>query len=281
MTIIQFNLDKKYENKEFIELKDSLNNDIQSIVYFLNNMTHADFDLSFEHNFDSNSKITTIYLNNLYCRIFFRSNKESSIYFWLSKDHIDSSKLKHNDFLIFSDIIKQLSRLVNLKEFHEKFSKLLLLTKELNKSFEDNLYKDYNKKIKKIVEYFNNNQDKYIKSEDNSTDHFWYFEFYKNKPNNTIDINSGGYKSFLSFKIYIPYIDSLKIKSLLQMRNNDEAIHTYIEIIKNNNPFIYSFIGNYFNITISKNQKTIIHYIPIPIDFLFDRIKFNSELTNF
>lgn len=281
MSIIQFNLDKKYQNEQFIELINSLNHDVNSIISFSSQIKNDDVQLSFEHNFEPNSKISTAYLNNIYCRIFFKSKNESSIYFWLSKDHIDSAKLIHDDILLFSDIIKQLSHIINFKEFQEKFSKLLSLTKELNKSFEDNLYKDYNKKIRKIVEYFNNNQDKYIKNKDNSTDHFLYFELYKNKTNNTIDINSGGYKSFFSFKIYIPYIDSLKIKSLLQMRNNDEAIHTYIEIIKNNNPFIYSFIRNYFNITISKNQQTVFNYTPIPVDVWFERIQFNSELSNF
>lgn len=281
MSIIQFNLDKKYQNEQFIELINSLNHDVNSIISFSSQLKNDDVQLSFEHNFESNAKITTGYLNNLYCRIFFKSKNKSSIYFWLSKDHIDSLKLKHNDFLIFSDIIKQLSHFVNLKEFQEKFSRLLSLTKELNKSFEDNFYKDYNKKIKKIVEYFNHNENKHIKNKENPTDHFIPLDFYKNKENNSIEIFSGKHKSFLSLNLYIPYTDSLKIKSLLKMMKDKEAIYSYIEIIKNNNPFIYSFISNYFTISISKNQKFVFNYTPIPVDFWFDRIQFNSELSNF
>lgn len=128
MSIIQFNLDDKFKNKEFFDLQNDLNNTINDIVSFFNNFQHESIKIEFEHNF-RNEKISNTYLRYLYCSLRIRIEDNSFVNVFLSQNEIESYNLTKKNILLFSDIFSIINSHFNLEKFEQKFIKIISLVK--------------------------------------------------------------------------------------------------------------------------------------------------------
>lgn len=284
MSIIQFNLKAEFKNNDFFDLQNYLNNIINDIILFIDNFKHDSIELELQHNF-TNENISTQYLNNLYCRLLLKSKNDSSVYIWLSENRIETQNLKKENLLSFNEIISIIYNNFDIVTFESEFIKLISLLKQLKQKSEKIIYKDYDKKIKTIINYFNNNKDKYIQNNDNNEFSYIDIELYKDKENNLISLNNGKYKSFFHFCFYLKIDDKEHIKQLLLQYKEKEAIDFYKNKLQSTNPFMYSIFSNYIEIY---TYKTIRNAICIDfktksfyIDVLYDRILMEKQLNYF
>lgn len=287
MSIIQFNLDDQFKNKEFFELQDYLNNTINNIVSFINNLQYESIKIEFEHNF-RNEKISNIYLRYLYCSLKIRIKDNSFVNVFLSKNEIESYNLTKKNILLFSDIFSIINSHFNLQDFEQKFIKIISLVQELNKKSEKNIYQDYDQKIKTIVEYFKINQEKYIKNNENNEFSYINIQLYKDKKNNLILLNSTKYKSFFKFNFYLKVEDQEIIKQLFLQNKEKEAIDFYHKQLQSINPFMYAIFSSCIEISkstytniMNKQNYTSFRVKSLPIEVLYERIVLEKQLNNF
>lgn len=283
MSIIQFNLKDEFKNNDFFDLQNYLNNTINDILLFVNKFTHNSITLEFQHNF-TNTNISTQYLNNLYCRLLLKSKNDSSLYIWLSENRIESHNLKKETLLSFNEIISIIYNHFDLVKFESEFIKIISVTKQLNQQAEKIIYKDYDKKIKIITNYFLNNQDKYIKNEVDNQYVYLKFFLYKSKKDNHIKLNLNPGLSFLNFIFYMKKESKEYINSLLLINKEKEAIDFYKKELENTNPFLYPIFSSYIDISTFKtrDQSRIKFTVnSFSIDILYDRILMEKQLNNF
>ncbi len=283
MSIIQFNLKDEFKNNDFFDLQNYLNNTINDILLFVNKYTHNSIELELQHNF-TNEDISTQYLNNLYCRLLLKSKNDSSVCIWLSENRIETQNLKKENLLFFNEIISIIYNNFDIVTFESEFIKLILLVKQFNQKSEKIIYKDYYKKIKTIINYFNNNQDKYIKNEDNNEYVYFNFFLYKSKKDNNIKLNFNSGQFFMDFRLYIKKESQEYIKSLLLLNKEKEAIDFLKKELEHTNSFLYSIFSSYIDISIFKiGDKSLINFkgFSFSIDILYDRILMEKQLNNF
>ncbi len=283
-----FKFDFPFEDKDFLELQDSINQDINSIKSLLNKFKHNEVSIYFEHNF-SNLLNDTYSFKNVYCRLRIQSIHHSSIYIWLSKNHIDTKELSLENLLLFSDITKRFQENFNLFEFQNKFQHFITKANKLNSLKYKNMAKIYNKKFKYITDYFKDNEHLYSK-ENHRGGTFTDLYFFKNIEHNLVKFSFNHGNTF-----HIPLFISNKEHTQINNKSLDYSVSHiqisdyYIECIEKNNPFIFSILKNYLFIKIVERKslenkltrKAEIAFKDINIDILYDYIKLNKEICNF
>ncbi len=282
-----FKFDFPFEDKDFLELQDSINNDIDTIKLWLKNFKNNKISIYFEHNF-SNILDATYSFKNVYCRLRIQSIN-SSIYIWLSKNNVDTKELTIENMLLFSDITKKIHENFNLFEFQKKFQTFIFKANQLNSFKYKTIAKNYNKKFKYIIDYFKENELLYSK-EDNQGGTFTFLYFSKNIEHNLFKISFNHGNTFrIPLFISNKQHTQIKNKILDYSFSNTQISDYYIKCIEDSNPFIFSILQPHLFIKIiekkSLENKPIrradIEFKNINIDILYEYIKLNKEISNF